>query len=110
MLPALLGGSVDPDVLLNAQHRRQVPCPHEAIDGRAFPAWCSGEWRTTNREEQRYAPAIRQAKARTGHAEALAQLIKDGAIPIISAVRRLQGLLCDLCPGRHHRDGGQHIR
>ncbi len=30
--------------------------------------------------------AIRQAKARTGHAEELAQVIKDGAIPIISAV------------------------
>jgi hypothetical protein len=30
--------------------------------------------------------AIRQAKAKTGHSEELARMIKDGAIPIISDV------------------------
>lgn len=30
--------------------------------------------------------AIRQAKAKPGHAEELAQIIKEGAVPIISDV------------------------
>ena len=41
--------------------------------------------------------AIRQAKAKAGKAEELTQKIKEGAIPIISDVRRLHGLLRGLC-------------
>ena len=53
-----------------------------------------------SRESAMYA-AIRQGKARAGKAEELTRRIKEGAIPVISGVDGLHGLLRGLCARRH---------
>ena len=45
--------------------------------------------------------AIRQGKAKSGMAEELAVRVKEGGDPDYQRLTRLQGLLRDLCAGRH---------